>query len=231
MRFDLYENSAKGLRNDPNFTPAPNVRKGYATKPSATDGICLNSNKDVVYDPDQPPSKQPNAPAIGFPREPCFYAGTCSPVSTTGTWEWDIDTYWAVNHPTEPCKSKKSQVWDGAGPKPSRYFVYQKELELDCVSDRSKGDAGGQMKETGSKTCSKQPAGGAERRILYAAVIDCSKVSGGTSTPMAVEAFAKFFITEPVHNPSDPVIWAEFIGIVEPGTDKSVARDNVQLYR
>jgi hypothetical protein len=72
--------------------------------------------------------------------------------------------------------------------------------------------------------------------VLYAAIIKCSalNVHGNNGGPFPVEAFGKFFITEPVPQPpatNQGTIYAELTGIAEPGTDNSVAHDIVQLYR
>jgi hypothetical protein len=70
-----------------------------------------------------------------------------------------------------------------------------------------------------------------DRRVLYAAIIDCSDldVHGNTGGPFLVRAFGKFFITEPVTGGD---IYSEVFGLVEPGSvANDIARDIVQLYR
>ena len=70
-----------------------------------------------------------------------------------------------------------------------------------------------------------------DRRVLYAAIIDCSNlnVHGNSGGPFPVTAFGKFFITEPV---TSGTIYSELIGLVEPGSDpSSIVKDIVQLYR
>jgi hypothetical protein len=58
------------------------------------------------------------------------------------------------------------------------------------------------------------------------------EIKGNSDKSIPVEAFAEFFLTEPViHEPSNPeTIWVELKGLVEPG-DGTVSRDQVQLYR
>jgi len=93
--------------------------------------------------------------------------------------------------------------------------------------------------ETGDPQCygGGAPSDDPDRRILYGAILNCLEleaqygISGGSGGPYPVEAWAKFFLTEPVETGPDQNIHVELVGIVEPGTDDSVARDIVQLYR
>src|SRR5262249_10174422 len=102
----------------------------------------------------------------------------------------------------------------------SRYSVYQ--YEMNYISDRSPGV------EIGAPQCN--PPGIKNRRVLNAAIINCS------SSPVAVThdardvpvaAFGKFFLTVPAAANAGP--YAEFLRLIKP-TD-SVNHDMVQLYR
>jgi hypothetical protein len=102
----------------------------------------------------------------------------------------------------------------------SRYSVYQ--YEMNYISDRSPGA------EIGAPQCN--PLGIKNRRVLNAAIINCS------SSPVAVRpnardvpvaGFGTFFLTLPATALAGP--YAEFLGLIKP-TD-SVNHDIVQLYR
>jgi hypothetical protein len=93
---------------------------------------------------------------------------------------------------------------------------------MNYISDRSPGA------EIGAPQCN--PLGIKNRRILNAAIINCS------SSPVAVTRYArdvpvagfgKFFLTVPAAAGASP--YAEFLGLIKP-TD-SVNHDMVQLYR
>jgi len=93
---------------------------------------------------------------------------------------------------------------------------------MNYISDRSPGV------EIGAPRCN--PLGIKNRRILNAAIINCSSspvpvTRNARDVPVA--GFGKFFLTVPAAARAGP--YAEFLGLIKP-TD-SVNHDMVQLYR
>lgn len=240
VRFDIYNGSMSKNKNDANFRPARNVVKGYT-------GNGCNTN--------------PNTQAYGLPRDSCFATNTCASLGTStagrmGAGDWDFVTYMQRNHNspasvTMPISATGQTVTYSINyttrtfvpsTRPSRFDVYRWEIDTNRIPN-----AGGynqpNTKEKGAPQCY-GGAGGLndtpDRRILYVAVIDCNALTasgqltgGNGSGTLPVTAFARMFITEPVENGSlgDSTIYAEFNGVVEPGRDGGVIRDQVQLYR
>jgi hypothetical protein len=78
---------------------------------------------------------------------------------------------------------------------------------------------------------------------LYGAILNCQAldadpnygpITGGSAPPLPVEAFASFFITQPVEGGPDKIIRVELVDIAGRrggGTMDDFARDIVQLYR
>jgi hypothetical protein len=218
VRFDLYrQGSTASLKDDEDYRPAHNVRKGYKIP---TTGPTPQCNKV----PDDTNSSK------GLPRDDCFEGAppyTCDGVVDAwfGTGNFAagrLDEYWSINYQTTVPPEVVGM---------SRYEIYRYEMENGMVDDQSNAPT----QETGELYCSSSATSpDPDRRIVYAAVLNCieHEIRGNSNKSVPVEAFAEFFITEPVqHEPSNPeTIWVELKGIVEPGTS-TVARDRVQLYR
>jgi hypothetical protein len=217
VRFDLYkQGSTASLKNNENYRPAHNVRKGYKIPATGPTPQC---NKV----PDDTGSSK------GLPRDDCFAGSppyTCDGVEDawfgTGNFAAALDEYWLVNY-------QSAVPPEVAGM--SRYEIYRYEMEQGSVSHASDAPT----EETGELYCSTSATSpDPDRRIIYSAVLNCLEyeIRGNSNKEIPVEAFAEFFITEPVmHEPSNPeTIWVELKAIIEPG-DGTVARDRVQLYR
>ena len=198
----------------PNFggaTVYTNVRKGYVAG-KGKGGACNAS------------PTSPNTNALG--RDSAFpYAG-----GRVGNGQWDFETYWANNF-----GGPRPNGWSNAN-LPSRYEVYRYEIENGlvgqaAVAGKAAGEKGGPACYSGG-TVTDSP----DRRVIIGAIVDCGdlNVHGSSGGPLPVRAFGKFFLTEPVPKNPDPdagTIFAELIGLAEPGTDKDIVRDIVQLYR
>lgn len=211
VRFDLYDGPMSGKKNDSAYRPSQNVRKGY-------------SGHNCSQEAGEPPDYR------GLPRDACFDSGTCSLMDgRMGDGDWNCEDYWATNFGSFPpppgCAGTLSV---------SRYDVYRYEIDQGLVGNPSVGG------ETGAPQCfngsglSDNP----DRRVLYGAVMNCQQLeaeyglSGGSSPALPVAAFAKFFLTEPVGSGEDQDIFAELVGVIEPGNSPSgLVRDLVQLYR
>ena len=214
VRFDIYERSMVGYRNDINYPPAQNVRKGYV---GGGAGSCT-SNPANNWPIGSPPQQ-----ATGLPLDRTWpYMD-----GRMGQGNWDFETYWQVNHGADgrTVPTINGSLASNANP-PSRYSVYRYEIEQGIVSDRSPSG------ETGAPACY---TGGAisdlpDRRILHAAIINCLSLglAGSAQSDVPVAAFGKFFLTLPLQR-SQTDLYVEAVGLVRPGD--SVNHDMVQLYR
>lgn len=206
-RFDLWDGPFNGDKNNTGYSPDENVRKGYNTKSSGKGGACNVEPSN--------PNNNKLGQDTAFPD-----AG-----GRLGNGVWPFTTYWNNNFSPDGAPNSWN---DTPAYRPSRYEVYRYEIDNNLTVRAAKsGNAKG---ETGQPLCA--GAGVPNRRILYAAVIDCQNFNlrGNTSTYFAVKAFAKFFLTEPVDATGN--IYAEMIDLVEPGnSSKDIVRDQVQLYR
>ncbi len=236
-RFDLYEGSMGSKSNDAEFRPAQNVRKGYKYGNGGS-GTC---NPDPVYNSAGDKILNPGKDSA-YP-----YAG-----GRLGNGLWDFEAYWNDNYGVGTAKPAGLVGATNADP-PSRYDVYQAELAtlgsgaatdiVNMVSSMTGADPAvpAPRRERGTPQCYSGDAaalGGAiDRRIIYAAVLNCSQFSihGNQGGPWPVLAFGKFFLTQPISKSPDPdagTIFAELIGLAEPGSvSNEVAHDIVQLYR
>ena len=215
-RFDLWGGPYNNANNNSGYRPALNVRKGYVAG-KGKNGACspTNTNTNPIY----PAASNDNQ--LG--RDSAYpYAG-----GRMGNGTWDFVSYWANNF-----GGAAPNGWSNVSANlPPRYDVYRYEIDNAKTSLAAvKGNAKG---EVGTPAC--YSGGGVsdtpDRRVLYAAIIDCTNLSvhGNSGGPLAVKAFGKFFLTEPVTGGN---IYSELIGVVEPGSDPtSVVKDMVQLYR
>jgi len=109
---------------------------------------------------------------------------------------------------------------------PSRYQVYRYEIEQGSVADRSPGG------ESGAPACYAGDSlpGAPDRRILYAALINCRSLglNAGARWNIPVAAFGKLFLTLPLSRPQTD-LYVELVDLVQPGDHVNL--DLVQLYR
>ncbi|MEO5321782.1 pilus assembly protein [Mesorhizobium sp. CC13] len=229
VRFDVYDGPMNGNKNDVNFAPAKNVRKGY--QPAA------NACNAAPVSPAQPTNYQ------SLPRDSCFATGTCTIANgRVGNGDWDFDGYWNANFATtvNPVTVSKPKGADGVNlasntNEPTRYELYRYELSQGIVSHPSNGG------EIGAPACSPNSVADPDRRILYGAILNCQALAaaglmsgGNSSPPLPVEAFGSFFITETVESGPDQIIRVELVDITGrggQGTLDNFLRDEVQLYR
>lgn len=211
-RFDLWSGPFNNSHDDSNYRPSLNVRKGYKMKATGNPSPC--NTKDT----EDPPIQNTNK--LG--RDASFPAAG----GRLGDGVWPFQQYWDSNF-----GGVAPNGWDNSN-LPSRFDVYRYEIDNDLTETAAIGGAA--AGEVGTPQC--YSGGGLndtpDRRIIFAAVINCSglNVHGNSGGPLPVLAFGKFFLTEPVT--ADGTIHAEITGLVEPGSSSdSVARDIVQLYR
>ena len=236
-RFDQYDGPMNSSRNDPNFRPAENVRRGVANDKLTGNGQGTACN----------PIETDTAAHSGLLRDTCFTTTCPNMGGRMGDGVWDKASYWSQSHNGAALPGPIS------GQYVSRYDVYQ--YELADLNNRVKDDSNGTGNanlggEIGYPACYNGTAGTItntpDRRIFHAAVLNCraldasttyGPIRGGSSNKLPVLAFAKFFITEPVGGnktdttQADGDVWAEMVGVDMPGDADSTARDVVQLYR
>jgi len=215
-RFDIYANGFEPCKA--NYVADANVRKGYTT---------LGNVNWCNARPSGPNWPIADAHAAAFPLDQNMMVASEDGDQTqvvaksvaVGNGVWDCAGYWSVahfagpgNHSAPPGCTSTATI--------SRYSVYQ--YEMNYISDRSPGA------EIGAPRCN--PLGIRNRRILNAAIINCS------SSPVAVTRYArdvpvagfgKFFLTVPAADGTG--LYAEFLGLIKP-TDE-VNHDMVQLHR
>jgi Flp pilus assembly protein TadG len=256
-RFDLYDGTFNNNNNDVAYRPAMDVIKGYTLQ---NGNACSNKNQlDTT-----------NAQPLPLDQTWTQLASTTG--ARWGSGDWDCAGYWAWNHGTDHTAlgdpAAPSGCSSAASTTMSRYDMYRWEVNNrpSGIPDMSplKPDKG----ENGNPQCynrnastltdpSKNP-NDIDRRIIYAAVLDCSALPNGNSkTNMPALAFIKMFVTRPMSsnstscngrnggNPNsngngsfDPNceedagdLFIEIVDKVKPGTDDAVIHDIVQLYR
>ena len=223
VRFDLYEGSFKGSKNDPRYAPAVNVTKGY------TGNNC---------------NQAPSTSALGLGRDRCFATGTCPHMNgRMGDGDWDVVNYMRVNHGSPASLAIGGTTYTfnyTAGTvtpsrPPTRYEVYRWEIDNARIPG-STGYAASTTPENGKPQCYSGgvPTDSPDRRLFPVAVIDCQAmdaaygISGGSSPPLPARGFVKVFLTEPMDG--EDTIWGEIVGMVEWGRDLG-ARDQVDVRR
>jgi hypothetical protein len=216
VRFGIYRSSFQNAKDNPEYPPDVNVRKGLANADCDKQNAEVNPNYRMGRDQTWPND------------------GTTS-VGRLGNGDWLFDQYWTNNYgPNIPAPNN----WSNASP-PTRYEVYQFELSTPnaTISTDLVAYNNTTIGETGTPACNASSRI-SRRRILYAAIINCDNLNfQGHTANLPVLAFGKFFMTEPiprnVQGETDPgTLFTEFIDIVNPAsTNNEIRRDIVQLYR
>lgn len=215
-RFDMY--GPHFPKTDLTVPPAPNIRKGFDFEPQ-------NPHTPGT----DPCDKQPGTDITQFHG---LSQDTDYPLfdGRIGNGLWDYEGYKAANYPDGELAGfvdEDSQPYTNLNP-PSRYDLYKYEIENGLVDDTSVGG------ETGEALCHATPSTDPDRRLVYAAIVDCDTYEdqlNGQSGTLQAMAFASFFLTEPV---IDDNVLAEIVDIdgnMGRGTMVGFAKDNVQLYR
>jgi hypothetical protein len=242
VRFGIYDSLMNSKKNDDQYRPAMNVRKGYGGgnpgggggggNPGGGGGGGGGQNCSAS-DMNDGENYQ------GFPRDQSVYL-EMGEDRRIWNGDWDFDTYWEVNFghagiapPNHPVvdEDEPPVPWSTANP-PTRYEVYRYEIEtnIEGTTDKlmTQASVGG---EVGPPQCGRAPTDVVDRRILHVAIVNCVEQGPlqGRSYNVPVEAFASFFLIRPVDQLD--TIDLELVGLVEPGADQAVVRDVVQLYR
>ncbi|MEY9558945.1 pilus assembly protein TadG-related protein [Sinorhizobium fredii] len=192
VRFDIYAGKMSSYSAEPAYRPAANVRKAAA-----------NPNNCSQYKLETDQTK-----ALELP------SGEVSEILPGGTlhtesWPTELENYWKINHPVNvangvvqvPSIPNTSYPGQGTPPVPSRYDIYNYEIAQNLLSGEGHSSPNG---NTGAPQCysgQAAPAGATDRRIIFAAVINCeaAKIKGRTDVVADnIEGFTSMFITKPV---------------------------------
>lgn len=227
-RFDIYDGSFKRMKSDPRYAPAANVVKGWATS---------KKNRSCT--------EKPSEDAFGLPRDTCFSGSDCSS-DRFGNGDWDFSTYMAVNHPGFTRITIENVTYrrgyEGSfspSTPPSRYAMYRWEIDNNCVPGSETYGNSAVTAEEGLPQCHTSGASTTveDRRIITAAVLNCGEIEASSPSGMfsrkdalPVETFVKVFLTEPMGDGQDNIIYGEIIGPVVKGQD-SEANDVVAVRR
>ena len=217
VRFDIYTGSMTSKKNNGDYRPAENVRKGYVGGGNA--GASCSAHPANNWPIGSPPNQ-----ATGLPLDlewPDLQG-------RMGNGNWDFDTYWQVNHGgagREPPLINGSVASNSN--LPSRYTIYRYEIDQGLVGDISFGGESGVPACYSGDSLPSMP----DRRIIYAAVINCLSLNLGIGnhSDVPVAAFGKFFLTIPVPQ-YEGDLFLETVGLVSRG-DSVSNFDIVQLYR
>jgi len=201
-RFGLYEASANSA-DKTEYSPDVNVRKGYL--PGAGGGACNNQAQGTATEALPLPDDSDITPAIKNGTNP--YIGN-------GDVVWG--NYSSVNG--------NIPVTGVTGAK--RHQQYLDEIRDGHTALESVGN--GSRREKGTPVCA---TGTADRRDMYAAVVDCASLGGGSSSA-PVKAVVKFFLLQPVISTGGyGTMLGEYVEVAEANDGSGILHDIVQLYR
>lgn len=210
-RFDIY---AHGFNSCRIYAPDVNVRKGFNTVGNANwcDAEPANPNW---------PMPDPNAAPMPVDQNMTRANGTFDTGVDIGNGSWNCAAYWSVAHAVGPGKNSPPPGCTTVATI-SRYALYN--YEMNFLSDRSL------FAETGAPQCA--PPGEQNRRVVYAAIINCGSLPSPIhpdAQGVLVAAFGRFFLVLPANPGTGGNPYAEFLGLVK--RSDPVSSDTVQLYR
>lgn len=248
-RFDIYDAPFSNAADKRAYPPAANVRKGYAVdNPGSSADACPDERSD---DPTWlttsafPPNATMSLPNQGVPG------------AAIGTGSWDARGYWLANHGgtlTDLTWTEMSSFGTkvkGSDNKslPSRYDVYRYEIDNGLVGNTSDPESAayGAQSENGTPSCYAHNVNNPgpttpttseddDRRVIFAAIVDCIENGGTGITEFPVNAFASIFLVSPMekNGTDDGSIDVEIIDITGTGgngTLDTFVRDEAVLVR
>ncbi len=220
-RFDIWDPPLQNKKNNAAFAPSANVTKGKVQGANCT----MNKMTD-------PPVGDET---VKLPRDSCFATDTCAASADgsarfgNGITQTELSAYWLVNHG----EAILPLGLQGLGV--TRYDVYRHEIDEPKIPDKSA--PAGLDGEDGNPTCSNQPGVDnalRDRRTLVVAVVNCIEHNiHGSADNVPVVAFMEMFLTEPIgiEDAAEDDIWAEVLGVVEPGGDDGILNEFPVLFR
>ncbi len=244
VRLDMYKGVTSGLKNDSNYYPAKNVVKGlgYGRGGGATQCDPKTTNFNTWSGPGDPNG----AEILQYPRDNCFYNGSCA---RFGDGQWSKADYCTVNYGNSNCipPGSGTPIASPTGKEiATRYGFYRAEVESGnvpeqiedvtdlCYTADSWDDLpiGTDVREEGFD----MTANGPDRRVLVSAVVNCEQqkalgnLNGKKTVPVA--SWVLMFMTEAAGQYGDQQeLFLEVIREIDLGQDDAVAHEIVQLYR
>lgn len=221
-RFDMF-NKNDPERIDPRFPPAPNVVSGLVPE---LDGCYKNS-------------QTPSTDTTYLTREPSLDCETCTDrfSSPGGNWETLKPDYMTKNHPDQGAGFQDIGEGDFNFPdgfdvskvKGTRFETYLQEIKFAAnnggrILGETLEDGSSSFPETGLPQCHQQASADPFRRVVTAAMVDCSDPTievKGNNKDVPAAGFVQVFLTEPVGLQTYPGgnfdIWGEVIGTAGTG--------------
>lgn len=209
-RMDIYTTNLKSSRNDPNFSPAPNVIKGFKSNGSG----CINNLNPTPSD------------VAPLPQEQCLVDENCSGPSVRFSPSQTVDPGQRADYVAHNYTDGGSA--DKTGGATSRYQMY-----LNEIANSGTGDILTGLEETGRATCSSNASTDPDRRVLVAAAVDCNTLPPGNASNVPVMDFYRIFMTNIAGEPDQTDVWVEVIEPIDVngGGATGFIHDFVQLYR
>ena len=256
VRFDIYNATMNGKKNDPLYAPAPNVTKGVLPNGG---GSCIG-NREVANGSDlngdgEVRAEDGEASTMAMPPDSCFATGTCgsNPYGPrVGDGNWEASLYVATNHngtwPTGTSASSTryemymAEIADYAGAVGAATAAGTPTTNLGMLP-RYEADGVTLQGENGLPQCSGSAPAAPSRRVMILAGIDCdSNPINGAEVGVPVHEFYEVFLIQPVRNdaasgtPPSFDMYAEVIGSAGgfgggAAADAGIFHDVVQLYR
>ncbi len=243
VRFDMYKGVTAGLKNDPNYYPSKNVVKGLGYGRGG--GATKCDPQTTGFNTYSGPSDPDGAELLQYPRDNCFYNGTCT---RFGDGVWSKSDYCTVNYGDTSCAPVTSTKEMS-----TRYGLYRAEVESGEVPQQASPvnedvkdlcytaniwdnlKIGADVREEGFDTS----ANGPDRRVMVSAVVNCEeqKALGNLNGKKTVQvaSWMLLFLTEAAgaygSGSAQQELFLEVIREVDVGQDDTIAREIVQLYR
>jgi len=244
-RYAPAENVTKGYTAEANVCLQSSVDLGIVEVNALAD---LSLGVDIGLDPLLGLDVNSNTKvAFPLPRDNCMYDGTCDRI---GDGDWDFVTYMKVNHnfmkriTIEDVTYRIDYINDSFTPSapPSRYDMYRWEIDNNSVPGPQTYGGDSVTHEEGLAQCHSDGHSTTveDRRVIGVAVLNCDKITEtietttqtktGHSGPYPVETFIKVFLTEPMGNGNDSILWGEIVGPVVSSED-DLSHDYVAVAR
>ena len=261
VRFDIYNATMNGQKNNPLYAPAPNVTKGVL--PNGGGASCIGNNEQAngtdTNGDGRVRAEDGEARTMAMPPDSCFGDGTTPNTcgsnpygARVGDGTWNASLYVTTNH---------NGTWPtGTSATSTRYEMYMAEI-ADYNDDKAAATSAGtstanlgilprfeadgttQQRESGLPQCSASTPASSSRRVMILAGIDCdSNPINGAEIGVPVHEFYEVFLIKPVRNdatsgnPPSFDMYAEVIGSAGgfgagAAKDAGIFHDVVQLYR
>lgn len=192
VRFDIYAGAMSSYSNEPDYRPAANVRKAAANPDNCSQYKLETDQTKALELPSGDVSEILPGGALH-----------------TNNWPTDLEDYWKVNHPVDvadgvvqvPSIPNTSYPGQGTPPVPSRYDIHNYEIAQNLLSGENHSSPNGNIGAPQCYSGEAAPAGAADRRIIFAAIINCNaaEIQGRTDVAAGdIEGFTSMFITKPV---------------------------------